>query len=245
MIIVLKDADFSANNVGKVQLPNTNLNYGEGTSNPLLFKYSTTTGYGEFLGVDFVTKTNPTPFSIVRKLHKGGTGTSLYAFQTGERTTIDFPLGIEKISMAVWINMSNWKATQGRPSGGDNNINLSLQAYSSSWQGVNISSGFAGRWLESEIDDTSNPEKTSTVSGDSYLNYSIKSKVLDRKTVSGEDWICVGTVFSDITPTAAVEEGSRIRVRMQARFMTADQDFEVGNMQVVETNEYLDPDTIY
>ena len=82
MIIKLKNADFSANNVGKIYIPGTNVNVGEGTTNPLLFKYTDTTGAGEFLGVDFITKENPTVFPIIRKLHKGGTGKFLYSYLT-------------------------------------------------------------------------------------------------------------------------------------------------------------------
>lgn len=247
MIIVLKNADFSANNVGRITIPGSNLNIGEGTNNPLLFKYNNATGSGEFLGVDFITKTNPTPFPIVRRLHRGGTMSNLYSFMTADRTTIDFPSTPSKLSMAVWINKSNWDAIS---VSSRNYFSVVFQVYNNGWQtsGSSGSLSDAGAMSYTRFCNTENPEQQSTQGENDYVNYDImKSKVLDRKTVNGEDWVCVGFVWSGITyNTSAYETDCRLRISFSFNMMQdATHDIEIGNMQVVESADYLDPNTIY
>lgn len=246
MIIVLKDADFSANNVGKITIPGSNLNIGEGTNNPLLFKYNNSTGSGEFLGVDFITKTNPTPFPIVRRLHKGGTRSNLYSFMTADRTTINFPSTPSNVSMAVWINKSNWDAIS-VPS--NNRFEVMFQVYNNGWKDIGtVSASGAGIMTYTRFCDTENPEQQSTLEDNDYVNYDImKSKVLDRKTVNGEDWVCVGFVWSGITyNTSAYEANCRLRITFKFNMIQDDtHDIEIGNMQIVESAGYLDPNTIY
>ena len=234
MIIKLKNADFSANNVGRISLPGGNLNIGEGTNNPLLFKYSNTTGNGEFLGVDFVSKNNPSPFSIIRKLHKGGTGTNLYSFLTADRTTINFPQTPSNISMAIWLNISAWEQFQSAGA-----LAFTPQVYVSNWVSI-------GSIYLRYSDIASDSEHTGTLSS-SYINGNYKWKVLDRQTVNGDSWICLGIVFYELTyNTENYEANCRPRIAFTFGFMnSADHYMEAGNFQVVESADYLNPTEEY
>ena len=241
MIIKLKDADFSANNIGKIYIPGTNINVGEGTTNPLLFKYTTTTGTGEFLGVDFITKENPTVFPIIRKLHKGGTGAYLYSYLTPQRTSIDFPLTPNCLSMAVWINKTAWARFQEA-----NSMDFSLQVYDNGWKFLSDGSGDYNpcviRYSQLSVMDEYTQDFTTT-----YMSVSVKRKILDTKVVNGETWVCIGIVFYNIVfNTSTYEANCRPRIAMQFRFMNSTTyDMEVGNLQVVESVAYLNPDVEY
>lgn len=229
MIIKLKNADFSANNVGKIDLPGGNINTGEGTNNPLLFKYSTTTGEGEFLGVDFITKENPSPFPIIRKLHMGGTGKYLYEFQTAERNTIGINPTPTNLSMALWVNKTIWENL------GTSRISLYLQGYSSGWK------------ASSEMNITytnisSDNEVTAQVSNANF-EATFKQKVLARQTLNNEDWVCIGIVLSNITILGTFE--GAIRMAFMFIMMTSGTDMEVANMQLVESADYLNPTEEY
>ena len=241
MIIRLKNADFSENKVGRIYIPGTDINIGEGTTNPLLFTYTTTTGSGEFLGVDFITKENPTVFPIIRKLHKGGTGTYLYSYLTAQRTSIDFPLTPNSLSMAVWINKTAWARFQE-----GNSISLNLQVYDSRWKSLQGGGGDYNpctiRYNELSVADERTQDFTST-----YMNASAKRKILDTKVVNGETWVCIGIVFYNIVfNTSTYETNCRPRISMQFGFMNSTTyDMEVGNLQVVESVDYLNPDVEY
>lgn len=229
MIIKLKGADFSANNVGKIDLPGTNINVGEGTNNPLLFKHSTTTGTGEFLGVDFITKENPSPFPVIRKLHMGGTGKYLYEFQTAERNTIGINPTPTNLSMALWVNKTAWENL------GTTRLVLYLQGYNSGWR------------MSPEMNITysnisSDNEVTAQVSNTNF-ELAFKQKVLARQTLNGEEWICVGIILSDIT-ILGVFEGA-IRMAFMFTMMTSGTDMEVANMQLAESADYLNPTEEY
>lgn len=233
MIIKLKNADFSANNIGKIYIPGTNINNGEGTNNPLLFKYSNTTGEGEFLGVEFVTKENPSPFPIIRKLHEGGTAAYLYSYLTPDRSTIDFPLTPKALSMALWINKTAWERFQ---EAGDLRINL--QIYDNGWKF--LSDGGIGYIRYSELTNMNEHTQDYTTT---YMNISLKRKILDTKVVNGETWLCVGIVFFNLVfNTSTYEANCRPRIALAFNFMNSTTyDMEVGNLQVVESSDYLDP----
>lgn len=242
MIIQLKNADFSDNNIGKIYIPGINMNIKEGTSSPLLFKNNNETGSGEFLGVSFVTKENPSPFSIIRKLHKGGTGTYLYSFLTSERITIDIPIQPSKLSMAVWINMTKWaEFTQ---TGG---VTFNLQVYSNGWKN-NINDGGVNNPIRPTYNYlmSSSTENISSFSG-TYYSVDVKSKVLDTQEINGETWKCFGIVFYNIQlNTSEYEENCRLRISTSWSFMNSTSiDMEVANFQVVETDEYLNPTKQY
>lgn len=241
MIIVLRDADFSANNVGKIAIPGSNLNIGEGTNNPLLFKYNNATGSGEFLGVDFVTKENPTVFPIIRKLHMGGTGKFLYSYLTAHRSTIDFPLTPKELSMAVWVNKDAWVNFQesGR-------ILISSQVYDSGWKDLTSGGGVNNpcliKYEQLSVMDEYTQDFTTT-----YMSASVKRKILDTKVVNGETWVCIGIVFYNLVfNTSTYEANCRPRISILFDFMNSTTyDMEVGNLQVVESSDYLSPDREY
>lgn len=229
MIIKLKGADFSANNVGKIDLPGGNINTGEGTNTPLLFKYSTSTGSGEFLGVDFITKENPSPFPIIRKLHMGGTGKYLYEFQTAERNTIGINPSPTNLSMALWVNKTMWEAL------GTSRLALTLQGYDSGWKASSeMFISFSDLSSESEI------------TGDyTNTNFSVtfKKKVLATQTINNEVWVCVGIVLTDIDVLSTFD--GAIRMAFLFTMMTSGANMEVANMQLVETSDYLNPTEEY
>lgn len=233
MIIRLKQADFSANNIGKIALPNVNLNLREGTNNPLLFNYTNTVGTGEFLGVEFVAKDNPSPFPIIRKLHKGGTEAYLYAFLTANRNSIDFPLTPSNLSMAIWLNFSKWESFQAGSS-----IDFNYQVYQNRWKFLSPKGGLAISYSRL----LSQTEIIEDVAND-YVSLTVKSKALATKVIGGETWVCLGFVFSNIQyNTDAYEAGCRPRISLRYNFMnSAEKDMEVANLQVVETSEYLNP----
>ena len=237
MIIKLKNADFSANNIGKIHIPGTNINNGEGTSNPLLFKYLNTTGNGEFLGVEFVTKENPSPFPIIRKLHKGGTEPYLYSYLTPDRSTVDFPITPKALSMAFWINKTAWERFLK-----EGYMHCMLQVYDGGWKSVEYGGNDPHpcllRYLELSSKDEITKDITST-----YMNVSIKRKTLDTKVVNGETWVCVGIVFFNLVfNTSTYEANCRPRIALSFNFMNSTAyDMEVGNLQVVESSNYLDP----
>ena len=236
MIIKLKNADFSANNLGKIHIPGTNINNGEGTSNPLLFKYLNTTGEGEFLGVEFVTKENPSPFPIIRKLHKGGTSAHLYSYLTPDRSTVDFPITPKALSMALWINKTAWERFQE-----GSTIFCTLQVYDNGWKIFNPIGDYDPRFVRyTEL--SSADERTQDVSL-TYMSASIKRKILDTKVVNGETWVCVGIVFFNLVfNTSTYEANCRPRIALNFSFMNSTAyDMEVGNLQVVESADYLDP----
>lgn len=240
MIIKLKNADFSANNIGKIYIPGTNINVGEGTSNPLLFKYSNATGTGEFLGVDFITKENPSPFPIIRKLHKGGSGVYLYSYLTADRTTIDFPLTPKELSMAVWINKTAWEKFQEASA-----ISFNLQVYDSGWK--SLSAGGLNNPLLLDYASLSNMEEYTQDFTTTYMSVSVKRKILDTKVVNDETWVCIGIVFHNLVlNTSTYEANCRPRISISFSFMNSTTyDMEVGNLQVVETSDYLDPSEAY
>lgn len=240
MIIKLKNADFSANNVGKINIPGINLNVGEGTTNPLLFKYTNTTGSGEFLGVDFITKENPSPFPIIRKLHKGGTVTFLYSYLTPQRTSINFPLTPKCLSMAIWINKTAWEKFQKTSS-----MSILLQVYDNGWKflyGSGNDSPCAISYDELSFTGERTQDITST-----YMSVSVKRKILQTRVVNGETWVCIGIVFYNLVfNTSTYEANCRPRIAMQFNFMNSTTyDMEVGNLQVVESVDYLNPDKEY
>lgn len=240
MIIKLKNADFSANNVGKIYIPGVNINIGEGTTNPLLFKYKDTTGAGEFLGVDFITKENPTVFPIVRKLHKGGTGKYLYSYLTPQRTSINFPLTPKCLSMAVWINKTAWERFQKTSS-----MSIFLQVYDNGWKSLQGSGGYnptAVSYEKLSFTGELTQDITST-----YMSASIKRKILQTRVVNGETWVCIGIVFYNLVfNTSTYEANCRPRIAMHFNFMNSTTyDMEVGNLQVVESVDYLNPDKEY
>lgn len=240
MIIKLKNADFSANNVGKIYIPGMNVNVGEGTTNPLLFKYTNTTGSGEFLGVDFITKENPTVFPIIRKLHKGGTGVFLYSYLTPQRTSINFPLTPKCLSMAVWINKTAWEKFQKTSS-----MSIFLQVYDRTWKFINGSGDYnplAVSYEELSFTGERTQDITST-----YMSASVKRKILQTRVVNGETWVCIGIVFYNLVfNTSTYEANCRPRIAMQFSFMNSTTyDMEVGNLQVVESVDYLNPDKEY
>lgn len=234
MIIRLKQADFSANNIGKIALPNVNLNWREGTDNPLLFNYTNAVGAGEFLGVEFVAKDNPSPFPIIRKLHKGGTASFLYAYLTANRNSIDFPLTPSNLSMAIWVNRSAWESFQV-----GSTFKWSYQVYQNGWKFLSDAGGAMQMGYQRLI---SQEEIIRDLSND-YLSSTVKSKVLATEVVNGETWDCIGVVFSNNKyNTDAYEAGCRPRIAFNLYFMnSAEKDMEVANLQVVETSEYLDP----
>lgn len=240
MIIKLKNADFSANNVGKINIPGVNINIGEGTTNPLLFKYTSTTGAGEFLGVDFITKENPSPFPIIRKLHKGGTGVFLYSYLTPQRTSIDFPLTPNCLSMAVWINKTAWERFQKTSV-----LEFILQVYDNGWKFIRGSGNdnpTAVTYEELSFTGERTQDITST-----YMSASVKRKILQTRVVNGETWVCIGIVFYNLVfNTSTYEANCRPRIAMQFSFMNSTTyDMEVGNLQVVESVDYLNPDEEY
>ena len=240
MIIKLKDADFSANNVGKIYIPGVNINIGEGTTNPLLFKYTDTTGAGEFLGVDFITKENPTVFPIVRKLHKGGTGMFLYSYLTPQRTSINFPLTPKCLSMAVWINKTAWEKFQKTSS-----MSIFLQVHDNGWKFLQGSGDYSPITISyDELSFTG--ERTQDITS-TYMNASVKRKILQTRVVNGETWVCIGIVFYNLVfNTSTYEANCRPRIAMQFNFMNSTTyDMEVGNLQVVESVDYLNPDKEY
>lgn len=240
MIIRLKNADFSASNVGKINIPDINLNVGEGTTNPLLFKYTSTTGTGEFLGVDFITKENPSPFPIIRKLHKGGTGTFLYSFLTSDRLTINFPLTPKALSMAIWINKTAWERFQA-----ESYINITMQVYDSWWRNIG-GQGDAHACIV-RYNELSNTDEITSDLTSTYMSASVKRRILDTKVVNDETWVCIGVVFYNIVlNTSTYEENCRPRIAFQNYFMNSTTyDMEVGNLQVVESVDYLNPDKEY
>lgn len=236
MIIKLKNADFSANNIGKIHIPGTNINNGEGTSNPLLFKYLNTTGEDEFLGVEFVTKENPSPFPIIRKLHKGGTRAYLYSYLTPDRSTVDFPITPKALSMALWINKTAWERFQKGSS-----ILCTLQVYDNGWKTFDTIGDYDPRAVRyTQLSSTD--ERTQDVSL-TYMSASIKRKILDTKVVNGETWVCVGIVFFNLVfNTSTYEANCRPRIALTFNFMNSTAyDMEVSNLQVVESVDYLDP----
>ena len=240
MIIKLKNADFSASNVGKINIPGINLNVGEGTTNPLLFKYTSTTGAGEFIGVDFITKENPSPFPIIRKLHKGGTGIFLYSYLTPQRTSIDFPITPKCLSMAVWINKTAWARFQEKSS-----LELILQVYNNGWKTITGSGN--GNPCAISYDELSfTGERTQDITS-TYMSESVKRKILQTRVVNGETWVCIGIVFYNLVfNTSTYEANCRPRIAMQFNFMNSTTyDMEVGNLQVVESVDYLNPDKEY
>lgn len=240
MIIKLKNADFSANNVGKIYIPETNLNIGEGTTNPLLFKYTDTTGSGEFLGVDFITKENPTVFPIIRKLHKGGTGIFLYSYLTPQRTSIDFPLTPKCLSMAFWINKTAWERFQKTSS-----MLTFLQVYDNGWKSIK-GSGDDNPIAISYDELSFTGERTKDITS-TYMSASVKRKILQTRVVNGETWVCIGIVFYNLVfNTSTYEANCRPRIAMQFNFINSTTyDMEVGNLQVVESVDYLNPDKEY
>ena len=240
MIIKLKNADFSANNVGKIYIPGVNINIGEGTTNPLVFKYTSTTGTSEFLGVDFITKENPTVFPIIRKLHKGGTGTFLYSYLTPQRTSINFPLTPKCLSMAVWINKTAWERFQKTSS-----MSIFLQVFDSGWKFISGSGGYSPTTVTyEELSFTG--ERTQDITS-TYMSASVKRKILQTRVVNGETWVCIGIVFYNLMfNTSTYEANCRPRIAMQFNFMNSTTyDMEVGNLQVVESVDYLNPDEEY
>ena len=240
MIIKLKNADFSANNVGKIYIPGVNINIGEGTTNPLLFKYTSTTGTAEFLGVDFITKENPSPFPIIRKLHKGGTRTYLYSYLTPDRSTIDFPLTPKALSMAIWINKTAWERFQKTSS-----MSIYLQVYDSHWNFISGSGGHTPTTVTyEELSFTG--ERTQDITS-TYMSASVKRKILQTRVINGETWVCIGIVFYNLVfNTSTYEANCRPRIAMQFNFMNSTTyDMEVGNLQVVESVDYLNPDEEY
>lgn len=240
MIIKLKDADFSANNVGKIYIPGMNVNVGEGTTNPLLFKYTNTTGSGEFLGVDFITKENPTVFPIIRKLHKGGTGVFLYSYLTPQRTSINFPLTPKCLSMAVWINKTAWEKFQKTSS-----MSIFLQVYDNGWKFLKGSGGYSPFTIN--YDELSFTGERTQDATSTYMSASVKRKILQTRVVNGETWVCIGIVFHNLVfNTSTYEANCRPRIAMQFNFMNSTTyDMEVGNLQVVESVDYLNPDKEY
>lgn len=240
MIIKLKNADFSANNVGKIYIPGVNINIGEGTTNPLLFKYTSTTGAGEFLGVDFITKENPSPFPIIRKLHKGGTDGFLYSYLTPQRTSIDFPLTPKCLSMAVWINKTAWEKFQKTSS-----MSILLQVYDNGWKFL-YGSGDGNPCAISYDELSFTGERTQDITS-TYMSASVKRKILQTRVVNGETWVCIGIVFYNLVfNTSTYEANCRPRIAMQFNFMNSTTyDMEVGNLQVVESVDYLNPDKEY
>lgn len=240
MIIRLKNADFSANNVGKINIPETNLNIGEGTTNPLLFKYTDTTGSGEFLGVDFITKENPTVFPIIRKLHKGGTGVFLYSYLTPQRTSINFPITPKCLSMAVWINKTAWERFQKT-----SYLHFVLQVYDRTWKFIEASGNYSPTIVAYE-DLSFTGERTQDITS-TYMSASVKRKILQTRVVNGETWVCIGIVFYNLVFNASTYEANcRPRIAMQFSFMNSTTyDMEVGNLQVVESADYLNPDKEY
>lgn len=237
MIIKLKNADFSANNIGKIYIPGTNINVGEGTSNPLLFTYTSTTGDSEFLGVDLIEKENPTIFPIIRKLHKGGTASFLYSYLTPQRTSIDFPLTPKCLSMAVWINKTAWARFQeGR------DMEFILQVYDNGWKFL-VDKDEHQRAASISYDSLSNTTEVISNITETYLTCSVKRKILQTKVINDETWVCVGIVFYDLVfNTSLYEANSRPRIAMKFNFMNSTTyDMEVGNLQVIESADYLDP----
>ena len=168
MIIRLKNADFSASNVGKINIPGTNLNVGEGTTNPLLFKYTSTTGAGEFLGVDFITKENPSPFPIIRRLHKGGTEPYLYSYLTPDRSTVDFPITPKALSMAFWINKTAWERFIK-----EGYMHCMLQVYDGRWKSVEYGGDDPHPCLLEYSELSSKNEITKDITS-TYMNVSVK-----------------------------------------------------------------------
>lgn len=241
MIIKLKNADFSANNIGKISLPGTNINVGEGTSNPLLFKYTNTNGSGEFLGVEFVTKENPSPFPIIRKLHKGGTAAYLYSYLTPDRSTIDFPLTPKALSMAIWINKTAWERFQA-----GSTMELLLQVYDSGWKKFSYD-GNATHACNIIYRELSNKNEITSDITSTYMNMSAKRRILDTKVVNDETWLCIGVVFYNIVfNTSAYEANCRPRIAIKCNFMNSSTyDMEIGNLQVVESVDYLSPHEEY
>lgn len=242
MIIKLKNADFSANNIGKIYIPDTNINVGEGTSNPLLFKYTNTTGSGEFLGVEFVAKENPSPFPIIRKLHMGGTASFLYSYLTPDRSTIDFPITPKALSMAIWINKTAWERFQ---AGGS--MNIFMQVYDSGWKSQTGPGGDTPHVCSIGYPQLSKMDEITSDLTSTYMSASAKRRILDTKVVSDETWVCIGIVFYNIVlNTSTYEANCRPRIAFRNDFMkSSTYDMEIGNLQVVESAEYLDPHKVY
>ena len=242
MIIRLKNADFSAKNVGKITIPGVNLNIDEGTNNPLLFKYTDTIGSGEFLGVDFIKKENPSVFPIIRKLHKGGNQSFLYAYLHHDMTTINFPTTPSNLSMAIWINKTAWSRFQS-----DGYIIWSIKLYADGrWvNGVTISGDYSP--LSIYYNMLSSTKELVGDASTTYMSASVKTKVLDTKVVNDETWVCVGIVLSNIVyNTSTYVKDCRPRIAFNFNFMNSDAyDMEIGNLQVVESAEYLNPEKEY
>ena len=238
MIIKLKNADFSANNIGKIYIPGTNINVGEGTSNPLLFTYTNTTGDSEFLGVDLIEKENPTIFPIIRKLHKGGTNNYLYSYLTPQRTSIDFPITPNCLSMAVWINKTAWARFQE-----GNSIECILQVYDNGWKFLYDGDENTQRAASISYDSLSNTKEVIANITKTYLTGSVKRKILQTKVINDETWVCVGIVFYNLMfNTSLYEANSRPRIAIYFSFMNSTTyNMEVGNLQVVESADYLNP----
>lgn len=242
MILYIKNADFSKSNIGKMTLPNTNINIGEGTSKPLLFKYATI-GAGEFLGVSFIEKQNPSCFGVIRRATKNTeNGHYLYSYQTSEGKTINIPKKPKNISMAIWINMSSVQ-----------NINFAIQlvpqVYNNGWKG-NPSSGNPNpmsytkeQLLNIEIGD----ERSTTKTNSDYFNYQIKSKCIAKETVNEEEWVCLGFVFSNISYIdGSFDESYPLRFAItEAGTLSIGDYFEIANLQVVLSDNYIDPKKDY
>lgn len=245
MIICLKNADFSASNLGKVYFKDINLNTGEGTNNPLMFKYSNATGAGEYLGVDFVTKENPSPFSTIRKLHKGGTGAYLYSVQYDNITTLDFPRTPENISMAIWINKTSWESF--RETGNMVVMLAARKTDNSGW--INIATPIGEPRVENILytELASQNELSGNLAENVAVSGHIKRKILDTKVVNGETWVCVGIVWYGLAyDTSQILENSVLRIIINCGLMDdAEHYFEIGNLQVVNSPDYLIPDKDY
>lgn len=247
MIIKLKNADFSANNIGKIKIPGTNINNGEGTSNPLLFKYKNTTGDGEFLGVEFVTKENPSPFPIIRKLHNGGTAAFLYSYLTADKATIDFPITPKSLSMAVWINKTAFERFIQGSNYFSSYFTLLLQVYDSGWKKPEISGGDNAHACIIRYNELSSENEFTEDLTSKYMNMSVKRKILDTKVINDETWVCIGFVFYNIVlNTSTYEANCRPRIAFNFNFMkSSTYNMEISNLQVVESADYLDPHKEY
>lgn len=234
MIIVVKNANFSDNNLGTIKIPGElyNFNIGEGTTSPKLFTYQQNP-IGEFMGVQYEKINNPSPFEYTRKLTLVNNSKYLYEYLTPDRQSIGINPKPTSLSMAIWINYSEFELTD------INRLVIGLQIFNSGWK---LCKSFI---ITNATFETYNVEYSWNNS--SYINGKVAAKNLATKTINGDIWYCIGVVFSDLTYIdGSYEEGCPPRIFINNETsLTSELTYHIANMQIVETDKFLDPEKDY